>query len=245
MTPASNPSVHLQAFADRRRLADALAQRVAAALTQDIAQSGRASLAVSGGTTPMVFLAALSAQPVAWDCVDVTLVDERWVPESSSRSNAAMVRSLLLQGRARAAHFLPLFTGHARPEEALDLVETLLARFRLPFSAMVLGMGTDGHTASYFPGGDRFAEAVDPLGRRPVLPMNAPGANEPRITLTLPLLLSAGSLTLHIEGEAKRRVFQSALQPTLQPAFQPGPPEDLPIRAVLNHARSLDVVWAP
>ncbi len=185
----------------------------------------------------MRFLAALSAQAVPWEEVDVTLVDERWVPESSASSNAAMIASLLLQGGAKAIRFIPLFTGHARPEDALDYLERLLARLKWPLTAAVLGMGEDGHTASFFPGGDRLAEAIDPTAKRLVVPINAPGVAHPRITLTLPVLLSAENLILHIEGEAKRHVLERALEPS--------PDEDLPIRAVLRHARRLDIVWAP
>lgn len=185
----------------------------------------------------MRFLAALSAQAVPWGKVDVTLVDERWVPESSASSNAAMIGSLLLQGGAKAARFTPLFTGHARPEDALDYLERLLGRLTWPLTAAVLGMGEDGHTASFFSGGDRLSEAIDPLAKRFVVPINAPGLAHPRITLTLPVFLSAKNLILHIEGEAKRDVLQRALEPS--------PDEDLPIRAVLRRARRLDIVWAP
>jgi 6-phosphogluconolactonase len=75
----------------------------------------------------------------------------------------------------------------------------------------VLGMGGDGHTASFFPGGDLLAQATDPATTTTVLPMRAPGAGEPRITLTLPVLRDAGHLYLHIEGGEKRQVLQQAL----------------------------------
>jgi len=65
-------------------------------------------------------------------------------------------------------------------------------------------MGDDGHTASFFPGGDHLAEALDPQGSAKVLPMQAPGAGEPRITLTLPVLLDTRALYLLVTGEKKR-----------------------------------------
>lgn len=237
MTPGLDARIHFEAFAERATLAATLAERIAAKLEQDMIRSGRASLAVSGGTTPARLLAALSAQAIRWEHVDITLVDERWVPESSARSNMAMVRAQLSRGHARAARLVPLFTDDATPADALDHVEGLLAQLALPLSVAVLGMGEDGHTASYFSQGDRLVEAIDPMARRRIISINAPAAGEPRITLTLPMLLSAAKLILHIEGEAKRRVFNHALEP--------GAVEDLPIRAVLHHARHLEVVWAP
>lgn len=237
MTLATSPRITLTTFADRATLAASLAEHVAAMLERDIDRSGRTSLALSGGTTPRLFLAALARQSLPWDKVDITLVDERWVPESSESSNMGMVRSLLAHGCAGAARFVPLFTGDLNPEGVLGRVEALLDTISLPLSVAVLGMGEDGHTASFFPGGDRLSEALDPGGQRRVLPMNAPGVVQPRITLTLPVLISARNLILHIEGEAKRCVLEHALEP--------GPAEDLPIRAILRQAQQLGIVWAP
>ena len=196
-----------------------------------------ASLALSGGNTPKAFMRALSAQSLDWARVVVTLVDERWVPEDHARSNARLLRENLLQGPASAATFLPLYRATATPEDALDDVESDLAALALPFDAVVLGMGNDGHTASFFPGGDRLAEALDPVSTQRVLPMRAPGASEPRITLTLPPLLAAGRLYLHIEGLEKRVVLAQAVSGT-------GAGAEFPIRAVLRHARSpLATYW--
>src|SRR5690606_17518849 len=135
-----------------------------------------ASLALSGGNTPKRFLQALSLQSLDWRDVIVTLVDERWVPESNERSNARLLRASLLQGLAAEARFLPLYRDTPEPEQALPEIERDLAALPSPFDAVVLGMGNDGHTASFFPGGDRLAEALDPTATASVLPMRAPGA---------------------------------------------------------------------
>jgi 6-phosphogluconolactonase len=89
-------------------------------------------------------------------------------------------------------------------------------------------MGEDGHTASWFPGADNLAEAIDPGGRALVLPMSAPGAPEPRLTLTARVLLRARRLALHIEGADKLA--------TLARALGEGPIEEMPIRAALRGA---------
>jgi 6-phosphogluconolactonase len=103
-------------------------------------------------------------------------------------------------------------------------------------------MGTDGHTASFFPGGDRLGEALDPAGGAPVVPMRAPGAGEPRITLTLPLILAARAVYLHIEGADKAAVLAQALDE----ALKNGTVEEMPVRAVLRTRRSPpEIYWCP
>ena len=222
-------------FRDKQQLADALADAVAANLKAGIGSRGSASLAVSGGSTPARFFKALSERAdVLWDKVTVTLVDERWVDETSERSNGRLVKANLLQGRAAAASFVPLYQGGVEP----DAFAAGRAQRRVPqpFDAVILGMGNDGHTASFFPGGDNLAEALTADG--PVVAIRAPGAGEPRVTLTLRVLLATRALYLHIEGGEKVA--------TLAQAEAEGPVEDMPVRAILRQTQTpLTIYWCP
>lgn len=231
MTADLSTQVELHSFPDPAALAESLAATIADNLRTALAARGIASLVLSGGNTPKRFLQALSLQLLPWKNVVVTLVDERWVPESQERSNARLLRENLLRGVAAEARFLPLYRDTPEPEQALLEVERDLAGLPLPFDALVLGMGNDGHTASFFPGGDHLAEALDPATPTRVLPMRAPDAGEPRITLTLPTILAARHLYLHIEGAAKQRVFEDAVTAT-------GAGASYPVRSVLQHATS-------
>ncbi|OHC76046.1 MAG: 6-phosphogluconolactonase [Rhodospirillales bacterium RIFCSPLOWO2_12_FULL_58_28] len=225
-------------FADGEELAEALAEAVGSDLAAAIKARGNAVLAVSGGVTPKRFLIELGRRAVDWSKVMVTLVDDRWVEATDERSNERLVRENLLCGRAAAASFTGLHVDVESPEQGLDEVRRKIASLSLPFDAAVIGMGADGHTASYFPGGDALAEAINPVGKHLVVALRAEGANEPRITLTLPVLLAARSLYLHIEGAGRARVLEAALGD--------GPIEEMPIRAVLrNVVRPLAVYYAP
>ncbi|WP_237152516.1 6-phosphogluconolactonase [Oryzibacter oryziterrae] len=230
-------TIDFKSFETREALAEGLAQAVVDAIDASLLKHGKAAIALSGGRTPALFFDKLSARRLPWADVIVTLVDERWVPETSERSNAALLRQHLLKGAASAAEFLPLWRPLPTPEDGLDAVEAAVADLPLPFSAVVLGMGDDGHTASFFPGGDRLAAATDPAGARLVDSMRAPAAGEPRITLTLPVLLAADRLFLHMEGQGKKGVFDAALA-----GRDVG---EMPVRSVLHSGRAVDVVWCP
>lgn len=225
-------------FADRAELAKALADAVADNLRTGLAERGEASIAVSGGSTPAKFFAQLGKKKdIDWDNVTVTLVDERWVPETSDRSNAGLVNEKMLQGPAATAKFVPLYTGSDEPDAA-GIKKTIanVAGVPSPFDAVILGMGNDGHTASFFPGGDTLDAAL--TGTADALAIRAPGAGEPRVTLSLLRLLKTRALYLHIEGEEKAE--------TLKRALEPGPVAEMPVRAVLRQeAVPLTIVWSP
>ncbi len=227
-----------RSFGTREDLALALAEAVAGHLNDGIAARGAASLALSGGSTPGRFFSALGRRrEVDWSRVTVTLVDERWVAETEPRSNAGLVNEKLLQGPAASAHFVPLYSGGTEPDAAaIARTNMQLSGVPMPFDAVILGMGNDGHTASFFPGGDTLAAAL--TGEGPAIAIRAPGAGEPRVTLVLPVLLRTTGLYLHIEGEEKAA--------TLERAMGEGPVEEMPVRAVLRQSTTpLSVFWSP
>lgn len=225
----------LHAFASRDDLARALAQTVSERLSRAIDASSAALLAVSGGSTPGLFFETLSGADIDWSKVAITLVDERLVPDTSPRSNAALAKAKLLQNNAGSARFLPLYASGDIAADAASAERRLKALGR-SIDVAVLGMGNDGHTASFFPDAEELDALLDPAAPHLVSGVHAPSAGEPRLTLTLPPLLDAGFLALHIEGAEKKA--------TLERALSPG--SSLPIRRVMDAARKpVEIFWAP
>ncbi len=231
-------SARLHEFKDGAALAEALADRVSAALADAVAARGKATIAVSGGSTPKAFFKSLSTRDIDWAKVTITLVDERFVPADNPRSNHLLVAENLLQGKAQAANFLPLYRQADSADEAAKIVSRDADALGAPFDVVILGMGTDGHTASFFPGGSNLATAISAETPRGVITMEAEGAGETRLTFTFASLQDARLLVLHIEGQGKRDVLAAA--------EGDGPETDMPIRAVLRRAATpVDIYWAP
>ena len=225
-------------YSDGAALAAALAEEVASRLAAAIYARDSACIAVSGGSTPKKFFEELSTRELAWDKVKVTLVDERFVPADSDRSNHLLVAKHLLTNNAAAATFVPLYYDAPSIEEAAVIATKATAALDKPFDVVILGMGGDGHTASFFPHGDNLEQALDLTGLCRVMTMKAEGAGEERLTFSFSSLSDARFLALHIEGQGKKDVLEKAIAGSDE--------TEMPVRAVLNRAASpLDIYWAP
>lgn len=216
----------IEVFSGSDELAAAAADAIEAALQGALDARGRACLVGTGGRSPGPVYDRLSGAELDWARVAVTLSDERQVDADSPNSNARLLRERLFVGPAAKAQFLPL-TDYAEP--ALKKL--------LPFDAVMLGMGEDGHIASLIPGSPVLAEGMDPVGAR--LTAESPqGFGSPpvaRITLTLAALLQSRAIFLLIAGEAKRQVIAEA---------EAG--ADYPVRAILQQDRApVRILWTP
>lgn len=199
----------LIAYDSRDAMFAAIAEILAAEMRAEL-ENGSATLVVPGGTTPGPVFDQLAQAELAWDRVKVMLSDERWVPETSERSNTRLLRERLLVGPASAAQLVPFYAPADLPEDKLDELSPPIEA-ALPITSLLLGMGEDMHTASLFPGADLLAEALSDSA--PVLlAMRAPGAPEPRLTLTAPVLKAARNTHVVIIGAAKRDAYEQALK---------------------------------
>ncbi len=220
--------MNLIEYPDSEMMMIDLANRIAGELGTCLLEHEWASLAVPGGTTPGPMFDALSAADLDWQRVHILLTDERLVPPDHPRSNERLVRERLLTGRAAAATFIRLVPVSG---EDIDTLYESVER-ECPISILLLGMGSDMHTASLFPGSAELETALAP-DAPPILKVTAPDAPEPRLTLTAPVLRDAMTVHVLITGEEKRTAI--SLARTL-------PPHKAPISAVLGTA---SVHWAP
>jgi len=218
-------------FGSTAGLDEALAGYIALRLAADVREHGQASLAVSGGSTPTGMFRRLSHCELDWAKVWLTLVDERCVATDSPDSNERLLRQELLQNRAVAARFIGMADTGANGLEAL---EEEIAAIPRPFSAVVLGMGGDGHTASWFPQAENLSALLDPANPADVALTDPVTAAHRRLTLTLAAILDSREIVLHITGEAKRAVLESACA------------RGYPVAAVLQqNLCPVSIWWAP
>lgn len=216
-------------YPDREMLFLSLADRLAGQLSQHLRVNDSASLCVPGGTTPAPLYDYLSGSEIDWPRVTVLLNDERWVDGEHRRSNGRLLRRHLLKDKAAGARYLDLYTGHERPEDAVPALSEAIAP-HLPLTVLLLGMGTDMHTASLFPAASETVRALAP-DAPPVMAV-ASVKDEPRITLTASALKGAINTHLLIAGADKRDAFERA---------QGLDPTEAPIRAFLG---DITVHWA-
>ncbi len=197
----------------------AASQKIAQALRRAIEARGQASLMVSGGSSPKPVYAALSQMVLPWERVTIGLVDERWVEAGQDGSNETFIRDNLLQNAASAARFIGMKTEHDTPQDGID---SLTARFDdcpKPFDVCVMGMGLDGHTASWFPDSQGLSAALDEANSNIFCAVDATGSpvagdHPHRMSLTLSAVLASRDVILFIPGAAKREVYLKAAQKT-------------------------------
>jgi len=209
-------------YPDSEMMMIALADKLASELKNALLTHDTVSFAVPGGTTPGPIFDSICETHLDWDRVQVMLTDERWVDSASDRSNTRLLRQRLLVGQAAAAQYVPLYNGAATPEDGLPALQDALAP-SLPVDVMLLGMGADMHTASIFPQADQLDRAL--TGDDLLVAMRAPGAPEPRITLSANVLKGAIRRHIVIIGKEKRVALDKAQHLT---------PQEAPVAAILS-----------
>jgi 6-phosphogluconolactonase len=214
-------------FATRDALMQAAAERLAGALKDAIAKHGSACAALSGGGTPAPAYRALAAMPLDWPNVTFALVDERYVPPTDAASNEGLVRRELKAAFDAGARFRAMYAPPS-VEQAADIAEQLYAPLRIDIALM--GMGGDGHTASWFPGAAKLGEALDLDNPRTVMALTAQQADgsPERLTLTRTAFMRIESVALLITGIDKRVRLEAALAGDYAPVaalFAPALPQ--------------------
>ncbi|MBJ7447516.1 MAG: 6-phosphogluconolactonase [Brevundimonas sp.] len=229
--------IPIQTFANGTDWADACATLLVDTLGQALTETGRATFAGSGGSTPSPIYARMAEADLDWSRTAVTLIDERYVPETSPDSNAALLKRTLLTGPAAAATFVPLYHAEVTVDRAAArAAQTLAPHGRL--DAVLLGMGEDGHICSMFPHSPTLKTLLSPALKPTVLgvPKGRDGLapSLERLSINLPYLMQARRVVLALTGTAKRDVFER--EAIGDPAIQP-------IAALIAAKVPLDVLW--
>ncbi len=235
---ASKPQIPFFSFGDQRALTTALAARIKTELENDLNSIDQASLAVPGGNTPRALFDALSVQELRWDNVLITLTDERWIDPDHEHSNEKMVRDHLLQHKAKTATLLALKNSAATPFEGEKDLQTELLKLPDVMTLALLGLGEDGHCASFFPHSPQLNAALDIASGKPCQAIASDQLRQARMTLSLGRILASKLIIIYFTGEKKRQTYQQALTA--------GPVENLPIRSMLTQQQCpVAVYWAP
>ena len=235
MTDHTAPAI--QTFATGTDWADACSALLTDTLGQVLSETGRATFAGSGGSTPAPIYARMAEADLDWSRIAVTLIDERYVPETSPDSNAALLKRTLLTGPAAAASFVPLYHAEVTVDRAAARAAQALAPHgRL--DAVLLGMGEDGHICSMFPHSPTLKTLLSTSLKPTVLgvPQGRDGLapSLERLSINLPYLMLARRVVLALTGAAKRDVFER--EAAGDPAIQP-------IAALIAAKVPLDILW--
>jgi 6-phosphogluconolactonase len=210
--------VELRRLTTPQDLFQAAAEEVIRSATDAVAQRGRFTIALSGGSTPRnlyTLIAANASTTLPWDQMFFFWGDERHVPPDSPDSNYRMAKEALLSKvPIPAANIFPIPAENPDASAAAETYEQTLQKFfavapgEFPrFDLILLGMGPDGHTASLFPETAALQEKS-----RLVVANWVEKLGSSRITFTLPLLNAARCVAFLVSGADKAAALHEVLE---------------------------------
>lgn len=224
-------TLHFNSFNNFAELSDALVKEWLSTIDSAALARLPACFALAGGSTPAPIYRQLDGMLANRDRGGIKLVatDERWVDDSDAQSNEGLFKQCLPLSYGKQWQLVSLKNTARTPEVAIEAIsERLKQQLPTAFSAVLLGMGADGHIASLFPGAPTQHDDLNCLAAV------HPQTRQSRISLSLPRLLQTEKIWLVITGAEKRQVLENATT------------SNLPIAALLSEARcNIEVFWCP
>lgn len=230
--------INFQSFSSREAMIESAAKQISEAISSAIHAKGHASLMLSGGSSPRPVYEKLSQLDLPWEKVSIGLVDDRWIERGQPGSNETFLDETLFGGPAGKAHFVGLKTRDKAPAAGVMASQKQISAIPKPYDICVMGMGLDGHTASWFPNSKGLEEALDPDNVNSVIAIDARGCSvagdhPDRITLTLSAVMTAKRIILMIPGASKSKVFNESADKSVYEA---------PVKALRAAGQRLTVI---
>lgn len=203
----------IRKYADAAAVADALIDEWTLAIPLIVAERGRCTIALSGGSTPKTLFQRLVARGKAalpWHAIELYWGDERCVPPDHADSNFGMAERELIRPFELSADRVWRIRGEAEPEVAVAEYRELLARVGR-FDYVLLGMGSDGHCASLFPGSPAVDNVVDWFVANPVDSPLA-GGKKMRLTMTTVAINWARRVRFLVCGADKAATLKAVVE---------------------------------
>ena len=197
-------------FTDKTKLELELAEEISQKLDLELKNKGEANLLVSGGSTPKKLYEILSNKKIDWKNVSIGLIDERFVATNTEESNELLIKNTLLKNKAADAKFIGLIFNLNDYKENLNITISKHKPFYKSITCSILGMGSDGHTASLFPNFEEVYTDDSIYGDKMIINTKATSEPSKRISYTKAKILSSKHLFLYFNGKEKLDVFNSA-----------------------------------
>ena len=197
-------------FTDKTKLELELAEEISQKLDLELKNKGEANLLVSGGSTPKKLYEILSNKKIDWKNVSIGLIDERFVATNTEESNELLIKNTLLKNKAADAKFIGLIFNLNDYKENLNITISKHKPFYKSITCSILGMGSDGHTASLFPNFEEVYTDDNIYGDKMIINTKATSEPSKRISYTKAKILSSKHLFLYFNGKEKLDVFNSA-----------------------------------